>query len=171
MTRTSLEQLWTRLRPRHGIALRVIEVLPEDKIHTHPIPHMRTPVELVVHLYASVIREMVECVARGEYVQPDETAIAARMRSKADLLAFARESYAAASRGVESISDAELRGTLKTPWGASPPGSHMIEAIPDEFFHHRGQLYAYARALGAEPPDMWDFANNAVELRPEPAGV
>jgi uncharacterized damage-inducible protein DinB len=129
---------------------------------------MRTPLELVVHLYSSVMREMVECVARGEYRQPDEAALASGIHTEEQLLAFVSESYEAASRAVESISDAQLVGVVKTPWGSSPTGSRMIEAIPDEFYHHRGQLYAFVRALGGEPPDMWDFANNAPEFRPEP---
>jgi len=36
----------------------------------------------------------------------------------------------------------------------------------DEFLHHRGQLYAFARACGVEPPFMWGFADNAPEFRP-----
>ena len=171
MTRSSLLQMWTRLRPRHGIALRVIEALPEGTMQNRPIPHMRTPLELVVHLYGSMIREMAECVARGEYRQPDEAAIASGIHTHAELLAYARESYEAATRAVDSLSDAQLAGVVKTPWGSSPTGSRMIEAIPDEFFHHRGQLYAFVRALGGEPPDMWDFANNAPEFRPEPAAT
>jgi len=36
----------------------------------------------------------------------------------------------------------------------------------DEFTHHRGQLYVFTRACGAEPPFMWGYADNAPEYRP-----
>ena len=36
----------------------------------------------------------------------------------------------------------------------------------DEFLHHRGQLYTYVRACGAEPPFMWGFEDNAEGFQP-----
>ena len=43
----------------------------------------------------------------------------------------------------------------------------MIQIIYDELLHHRGQLFAYLRAMGVEPPFMWSFEDNAVEFRPK----
>jgi uncharacterized damage-inducible protein DinB len=42
----------------------------------------------------------------------------------------------------------------------------MFVLMNEEFLHHRGQLYAYARALGVEPPMVWDFANNEPAFQP-----
>jgi uncharacterized damage-inducible protein DinB len=171
MTRKDLDHMMNRLRTRHGIALRVIESLPEDKIHSNPIPNMRTPVELVVHLYGLSFRELIEGTQRGEIRDMDEPAIVKNVRTKADLLRYAKESFDAASKAAASITDAQLAANVKTPWGSSPTGGAMVEAVVDEFFHHRGQLYAYARALGVAPPDMYDFAGNAPEYQPAAAKV
>src|SRR5262252_7964183 len=66
MNKQTVDQMMNRLRLRHGIALRLIEALPEDKLNSNPIPNMRTPAQLIVHLYATVFREMIEGVQRGE---------------------------------------------------------------------------------------------------------
>jgi uncharacterized damage-inducible protein DinB len=39
--------------------------------------------------------------------------------------------------------------------------------LSDEFLHHRGQLYVYARAAGGEPPFVWSFDKNAPEFAPK----
>jgi uncharacterized damage-inducible protein DinB len=166
MTRKNVEEMMGRLRMRHGIALRLIEALPENKLHEHPIPNMRTPAELVVHLYGMAIRELVEGVQRGEIRDVDEPTIVKGIRTNADLVTFARTSFDAASKAAATITDAQITANVKTPWGSNPPGAAMMEAINDEFYHHRGQLYAYARALGVTPPEVWDFENNAVEFQP-----
>ena len=166
MTRKNVEGMMGRLRTRHGIALRVIEALPENKLHERVIPNMRTPAELVVHLYGMSIRELVEGVQRGEIRNVDEVAIAKGIRSKADLLKYARDSFDAAGKAATAITDAQITGEVKTPWGSNPPGSVMLDAVNDEFYHHRGQLYAYTRALGVTPPEVYDFENNAVEFQP-----
>jgi uncharacterized damage-inducible protein DinB len=166
MTRKNLDDMMNRLRTRHGIALRLIQSLPEDKLHAHPIPNMRTPAELVVHLYAGMLRELVEGTKRGEVLNVDEAAMVKGIRTKADLQQLAVDSFDAATKAAATITDAQLTGNVKTPWGSNPTGSQMLDAINDEFYHHRGQLFAYVRALGAVPPDMWDFENNAPEFKP-----
>jgi uncharacterized damage-inducible protein DinB len=42
--------------------------------------------------------------------------------------------------------------------------------MSDEFMHHRGQLYVYARLFGVVPPAMWSYGENAAEFRPAMIG-
>jgi hypothetical protein len=65
--------MWDMMRQRHGITLRLIESLAEDKLHTRPIPEMRTPVELIVHTYDVVVKATPEGVVNGK-VTADESA-------------------------------------------------------------------------------------------------
>ena len=88
------------------------------------------------------------------------------IRTKDELLRYCRESYEAATRAAEAMTDEKLQAIVKTPWGINFPGYVVFGLIHDEFLHHRGQLYAFIRALGAEPPVIWDFENNAPEYRP-----
>ena len=166
MNSKDLTGMWDHLRKCQGIARRAIATIPADALHSRPIPSMRTPTELVVHLYATSLREMAEGVARGTIVEPDEAGMVARIKTRDDLLAFVDESWAAASRAVGSITDEQLAATVATPWNFSAPGDLFMRAIHDEFLHHRGQLFVYLRALGQAPPDMYDFEHNAPEFQP-----
>jgi len=47
LNRSTLHSTWNQLRQKYGVYLRVLEALPDDKIHEHVIPGMRTPAELV----------------------------------------------------------------------------------------------------------------------------
>ncbi len=166
--RKVLNAYWDNTRQAHGIALRTIELLPADKLDSRPIQNMRTPNELVVHLYGMVVRAMIEGVASGEIKAADEKAIVARLKTREDLIRFVNESWAASDKAVSAITDANLSGMVKSPWG-DLPGFVCMGIVHDEFFHHRGQVYAYVRQLGGEPPMMWDFEHNAAEFQPKAA--
>ncbi len=168
MNRQTLDMIWDHLRMMNGITVRLIDTLRDDQLDSHPIPKMRTPKELVVHLYGMSIRAMAEGVANGEIREVDEKSICAGIRSKSDLQRYATESWQATDRVLKTVTDAQLNAAVRTPWGGPMPAPVVIQAIRDELTHHRGQLFAYVRALGGEVPMMWDFEHNAPEFQPKP---
>jgi uncharacterized damage-inducible protein DinB len=89
------------------------------------------------------------------------------LKTKADLIAFARKCWDQANAAVAGIGDAQLQAMVPTPWGMTFPGWVGFNILNDEFLHHRGQLYAYARLCGVEPPFIWGFKDNAPEFRPK----
>ena len=167
MKKSTFDGMWDRLRLLHGIGLRAIEVLPDNALDQHPIPRMRTPKELIVHTYATGVRALTEGSAAGEIAEPDERGICARIRSRDDLLRFCRESWDAADRAARTMTDEKLSAPVKDPWNPRPSAAaRYLNAVVEEYLHHRGQFYAYLRALGVEPPDVFDFAHNAPEFQP-----
>jgi len=164
MNRLSHLAAWDLMRMRHGVTLRLLGQVPADQLTSHPIAGMRTPVELVVHMYAGT-RQYAESVRTGHLAEFDEAAAAAAITTPQQLLAFAKDAWAAADREARKTTDVQLGGTVKTSWGAFP-GSKLYEFLHDEYLHHRGQLYAFVRTYGLEPVGVWDFDNNAPELRP-----
>lgn len=161
-------KLWDRLRLLNGIALRCIEALPADSLDQHPIPNMRTPKELMVHLYGSILESMAVGIVKGEIDSYDEAAPCASIQTREQLLAWCHERWTAGDRAMRTITDERASGSVKTPWGFDAPGYAMLFGLYDEFLHHRGQMYAFLRALGAEPPMNWDYENNAPEFQPKP---
>jgi uncharacterized damage-inducible protein DinB len=157
--------LWDQMRLRHGITLRVIEQIPDDKLAAHPIAGMRTPIELLVHMYAGV-RVFAESVLAGKVAPFDEKAAVAAVKDRATLMAFVNAAWATGNKAAHAVEDAHLGAIIDTPWGDPFPGFAMFGIITDEYLHHRGQLYAYVRALGIEPVMVWDFENSAPEFRP-----
>src|SRR5262249_55933693 len=168
MDKGTLDQMWDQFRQKYGVYLRLLEAIPEDAFYTVPVAGMRTPAELLVHVSRTVVRDIAEGVARGEITadEASEGTTAADLGGKSALIAFARQCFERADAAVKRIGDAELAAMVPTPWKAVWPGWVAIHVLSDEFMPHRGQLYCYARACGAEPPFMWGYADNEAEFRP-----
>jgi uncharacterized damage-inducible protein DinB len=173
MNKTTLEQMWDQFRQKYGVYLRLLEAFPADRYFVESVPGMRPAAELLVHVSGTCVRDIVEGVANGQ-ITPDEAGeakVAAELGDKAALIAFARECFARADAAVKRIGDAELAAMVPTPWKSAWPGWVAFHVMSDEFMHHRGQLYAYARASGVEPPFMWSYGENAPEFQPQAAAV
>lgn len=156
---------WDMMRQRHGITLRVIDQIPADKLASHPIAGMRTPVELIVHFYAGV-KVFAESVLHGSVEHFDEKGAVAAITTREQLVAFVNQAWAAGDKAAQAATDAQLGSMVSTPWGDKFPGFAMFGIINDEYLHHRGQLYAFVRAFGIEPVMVWDFEHNAPEYKP-----
>jgi uncharacterized damage-inducible protein DinB len=166
--KATLDQIWDQFRQKYGVYLRLLESIPADRYATHPVPGMRTPAELVVHISGTIVRDIAEGVAKGR-ITTDESAeakTAAELGDKAALISFARQCFERADAAVKRIGEAELAAMVPTPWNMSWPGYVALHILQDEFLHHRGQLYAFARCCGVEPPFMWGYADNAPEYQP-----
>jgi len=168
MNKQTLARRWDLLRQGYGVYLRVLESIPEDRLQDHVIPGMRTPAELVAHTSGAIVREFARGVAEGEIkASEDESTLAAGLSTRAQAVAYARQCWDDANEAMSRVGDAELAATVSSPWNMSFPGTAVVNMMSDEFIHHRGQLYAYARAAGGEPPFVWSFAENAPEFAPK----
>ena len=168
MNKQWLEGIWDHTRQKYGIYLRVLEAIPADRFHDHPIDGMRTPAQMVVHTSGSIVRDIAEGIATGT-IQADEASedeVAETLKSKDDVLRFARDCWTRAHSAIQKVGEAELSGGVENPWGFPLNGTFAMAILNDEFTHHRGQLYAYVRACGGEPPFMWGFADNAEAFQP-----
>lgn len=161
---------WDVLRMRHGITLRVIDQLSNDQLTSRPVAGMRTPVELLVHLYTTV-ETFPEGVLKGAVPTNEETAVAAGITTRAQLLDFVRKAWASADEKVKQITPEQLKAMVSTPWGESYPGAVIMGFVTDEYVHHRGQLYAFVRVFGMEPVMVYDFEHNAAEYQPRQLAV
>jgi uncharacterized damage-inducible protein DinB len=168
MNKQMIDQVWDQFRQKYGVYLRLLEVIPADRYQSHPVPDMRTPAELVVHMSSSMVRGITAGVAAGEITVDEslEAGAAKAMKTPADAIGFARRCWDEANATVAATTDAQLAAMVPTPWNMTLPGWVFYQILGDEFLHHRGQLYAYARVCGVEPPFIWGFNDNAAEFRP-----
>ncbi|MDX1494000.1 MAG: DinB family protein [Longimicrobiales bacterium] len=168
MNRQWLDGMWDHMRQKYGVYLRVLEAIPDDGFHAHPIEGMRTPAEMVAHTSGSIVRDIAEGVASGT-IQADEAgeeAVAGGLETKEEVLTFARECWKRADAAIGQVDDGRLSGGVENPWGMPLNGTFAMIILNEEFLHHRGQLYAFVRATGGEPPFLWGFADNAEEYQP-----
>jgi len=170
MTKAQFTPWWDHFRTVNGITFRAIQAIPKDKIDARPCKDMRSPRELVGHMYYSM-PSIAEGTLKGEIQWSEEAdkAAVANVKSHEDLVRFAQEGWKTADRAFQAISDDQLAAMVKTPWGESFPGFVCANIIYDEHLHHRGQLYAFLRQFGIEPPFVWDFEHNAPEFQPKQA--
>lgn len=152
---------WDHFRTVNGITVRCIEAIPADKIDAQPCKDMRTAKELVTHMYAQM-RYVAEGIPKGhtQYNGEQDKEAIATIKTRDDLVRYAKESWTFADRIVKSLTDAQLQATVQTEWGGmSFPGWIIVSIMYDEHLHHRGQLYTFLRQFGVEPPFLWDFEN------------
>jgi uncharacterized damage-inducible protein DinB len=161
-----IRTLWEEQRLVTGITLRATQAVPADKIDTRPIKEMRTPKELVCHM-AATMRATAVGVTVGKFTLDESLEKCVGIRTRDDLLRAMSDAWKTADKAVQSLTDAQAVANVETPWGFSPPGWVCVQIIFDEHLHHRGQLYAFLRALGVEPPFMWDFEKSAPEFQPK----
>ena len=171
MNKQALDSFWDQFRQKYGVYLRLLDLLPAERYKAQPVPGLRSAAELAVHVSGTVVRDIAQGIATGS-ITADEGAEPrlANDLDKPGLIAFARRCFDEADAAVARIGDAELQAMVSTPWKRSWPGWLGFSIMNEEFVHHRGQLYVYARLFGVAPPFIWSFEDNAAEFRPATNG-
>jgi uncharacterized damage-inducible protein DinB len=166
VNKKTLDAIWDQTRQKYGVFMRVVESIPDGKLQSQPIPGMRTTAELVAHVSGGIVRDIAKGIAAGA-IRPDDTeaAIAKSFKNNADALAYAKKCWQEANATASKLTDENLSAMVDA-WGMTLPGSACVSILTDELLHHRGQLYTYVRALGAEPPFVWSHGDNAPEFMP-----
>ena len=164
MKKSTVDLMWDMMRLRHGIGLRCVEALPADQLDARPVRDMRTPRELVVHMY-SYVRAATQGIVSGTLTS-EEAAELATVKNKQDLVSFADACWQDADAAVAKFTDAQLASSVKVPWGEMKAGD-VLGSVQEEYLHHRGQLYAFLRQLGVAPPVNYDFEGSAPAYQPK----
>jgi uncharacterized damage-inducible protein DinB len=165
MNRQEFLALRDYLNSVHGVTVRAIGALGDDELGFRPRPEMRTPRELIFHVYAQE-KLLAEAVQSGHMSMealngsnPEDPAAASELqglRTVDDLRAFAERCHHAAEKIARSLSDDQIARPIESPMGTFP-GWRWLAFAYDEHWHHRGQLYTYLRLLGKEPPMLYDY--------------
>jgi len=148
----------------HGVTLRAIAGLSDQELDYRPKPNMRTPRELIFHIYTQEL--LVEAVRSGGFnaeiasrSNPEDPAVAAEVKalsSVSALRAYAEKCHRHAESIIKGMSEEELNRPVDSPYGTFPVW-RFFEFAYDEHWHHRGQLYTYLRLLGKEPTMLYDY--------------
>lgn len=149
----------------HGVTLRAIAAFGDSDLDFRPQPAMRTPRELIFHIYAQE-KILAEAARTGKFTSdaaggssPEGEAAAAILKAlgTADKLRqYAEDCHRAAEAIYREMSEDDLSRPVESPFGAYPAWRYFGFAY-DEHWHHRGQLYTYLRLLGKEPPMLYDY--------------
>ena len=145
------EQLLAHYQGHRRVTRRVIEAFPNDKFFTFSVGDMRPFSELVLEFIRMGL-PMVRGVATGAWT-PDDIG---DPKSKSDFLRIWDEHTEEIDRIWPTIPPHRWQGK-DSAFGAWPGiGIHLMMYSIDNEIHHRGQAYAYLRALGIAPPAFYD---------------
>ena len=148
----------------HGVTMRAISALSDQELDYRPRPNMRTPREIIFHIYTQEL--LIDAVRSGRFSEesakrsnPEDPVVAAevkRLSSVNDLRNYAEKCHRHAESIIKGMSEEELNRPVDSPYGTFPVW-RFFEFAYDEHWHHRGQLYTYLRLLGKEPTMLYDY--------------
>jgi uncharacterized damage-inducible protein DinB len=149
----------------HGVTVRAIATLADQDLDFRPRARLRTPRELIFHIYAQekLIAEAardgrftIEAAKGSNPEDPSNASAVAALATVRDAVTFANDCHDAAEAIFRSMSDDDLARLVESPMGTYPAFQYFTFAY-DEHWHHRGQLYVYLRLLGKEPPNLYEY--------------
>ena len=137
---------------------RVLERVPENQLDWRPHQKARTLGELAMHV-AIVPGGVAEFVASPSPVQaPDFTD--PKLQAASELVPILDQSISKARQVLGGMEDADLLATWRLMQGErelfAGPRLGMLRAIMlNHWYHHRGQLSVYLRALDVPIPSIY----------------
>jgi uncharacterized damage-inducible protein DinB len=149
----------------HGVTIRAIATLTDADLDFRPMARLRTPRELIFHIYAQE-KIVAEAARDGRFTMeaangsnpedPLNAAAVAALTTVKAAVAFANSCHEAAEEIFRSMSDQNVTRPVESFMGNYAAWQYFLFAY-DEHWHHRGQLYVYLRLLGKEPPDLYGY--------------
>ena len=149
----------------HGVTIRAIAGLADRDLDFRPQPGMRTPRELIFHIYAQEML-LAEAARDGQFTteaangsnpeDPSNAQTVASLATVREAVAYANFCHQVAEEIVRGMSDEAVARPVESPMGTYPAWQYFQFAY-DEHWHHRGQLFVYLRLLGKEPPNLYDY--------------
>jgi hypothetical protein len=139
----------------HSVAVRAIVAFSDQDLDFRPRPAMRTPRELIFHIYAQEM-SLAEAAQQGRFTMeaasrsnPEDAAGASALntlRTVRDARAYADACHQAAETIFRTMSEDDINRPVESRLGTYPAWQYFNFAY-DEDWHHRGQLYFGAPRL------------------------
>jgi uncharacterized damage-inducible protein DinB len=171
MNKEGLLKQYAYFKMVHGVTLRLIGTFEDKDIDFRPAAGMRSVRELIVHTYG-MLGTFSEGIRRGKLTAEienhaipetdDGRTTAASFKTMTALQDFARKNFRTIEETLAGLTDERLAQPIESPFGTYPVWQYFTFAY-DEHWHHRGQLYTYARLVGKEPPMLYDYENSPAQ--------
>jgi uncharacterized damage-inducible protein DinB len=130
---------------------RVMSAVPEDRGDYKPDPKCMSARELVQHI-AYVEIWFLEGILKGEFAHPDDSGMA--QQSIAAILAAYDEQVPALLAKLKDLPGEQLAKTTQF-YNLNLPLIAYVQFLQKHTIHHRGQLSAYLRPMGAKVPSIY----------------
>jgi uncharacterized damage-inducible protein DinB len=148
--------------------LRVLAAVPDGAGDYRPHPKSRSAWELVVHI-ATADLWFLDCIERGAFEFNAQAAkeAEARFRTVADVTAFYESTIPARLQRLKALPGEQLAEPVDFFGMMNMSRAAWIGFANNHSVHHRGQLSAYLRSMGARVPDIYGPSGDAEPAKPE----
>jgi uncharacterized damage-inducible protein DinB len=139
----------------NDVARKIIamaEDFPEDKYDMKPTPAQRSFAEQLLH--AAGANYYFTNLAKGEKPPAEEDPKRDKYKTKADVVAFVKKSYADGADAIKAKGDKGMSETVVEPFSHQQVRiSDMAYGFMEHSGEHYGQLVVYYRVAGLVPPE------------------
>ncbi len=133
---------------------RVIEAVPADKTGWKPDPRSMGALELASHIASSDCAFM-SGIANGKFDFAADGTVPASVKTPADLLKWYDETFVKASARLAATKADDLARMIDFHGVWTMPAVAFAGFMLSHAIHHRGQLSAYLRPMGAKVPSIY----------------
>jgi uncharacterized damage-inducible protein DinB len=151
------------VRNEQRITASVIDAIPPEKCDYRPDEISKSAIELAWHITAAEMRFM-DSVVAGEFdlsPRPRPESI----RTPADLIAWYKENSEQRLLKLENTSAEQLVKTIEFRGRLQLPAVMYLHIMMNHSVHHRGQLSAYLRPMGAKVPAIYGESYDSAQAR------
>ncbi len=151
------------IRHEQSITASVIGAIPPEKCNYRPDEVSKSAMELAWHITATEIRFM-DSVMAGEFdlgPNPRPESI----RTPADVIAWYKENSEPRLQKLENTSAEQLVKTIDFRGRLQLPAVMYLHIMLNHSIHHRGQLSAYLRPMGAKVPAIYGESYDSAQAR------
>ena len=129
----------------------VLAAVPDDKGDYTPHPTSMTALTLAVHL-ATSDAWIIDVILKGyEYPEPNA---GERFKKASEVVAFYDETMPGLLAQLKTVSGEKISTPIPL-FGMNLPGLNYLNIMLMHSSHHRGQLSAYLRPMGAKVPAIY----------------
>jgi uncharacterized damage-inducible protein DinB len=152
----------TQLKSEHKATRRVILAVPDDKGAYTPDPKSMTALDLAWHI-ASAEMWFLNSIVKGEFIFGGNNR-PAEIDTGAAVAAWYEQEFPKAVASVEALSGEHMaKETTFAIW--TNPLVDTLGLTVRHSVHHRGQLSAYLRPMGAKVPSIYGpSADEPIEM-------
>ena len=137
---------WQRAK---DYSLKFAEAMPEEHYKFKPTPEIMSYGEQLVHFAGATF--WFASKVKGEKSPVKE--FKAEEKSKAEIIAFLKDSFAYAEKAVAGLSDEEAAKEIPLFGKLILTKAQTLMTIRDHVTHHRGQMVIYLRLKNIKPPE------------------
>jgi uncharacterized damage-inducible protein DinB len=141
------------LKAEHAMTSAVIAAIPPERADYRPHPDSRGAFELAWHIVSAEIKYL-DAIASGVFPH-DLRPAPDHVRKPSDVLAWYREQFDPAVKRLESTTGDELLRMVDFYGLRTFQAIGLLQLILNHTIHHRGQLSAYLRPMGAKVPSLY----------------